>query len=40
MNKSKESGIGVAWDNYDQRVETSGGDSTLHDTVGIAYQKQ
>ena len=36
MNKSK--GIGVAWDNYDRRVETSGGDHTLHDTVGITYQ--
>ena len=38
MKKSKESGIGVAWDNYNRRVGTSGGDSTLHDTVGIAYR--
>ena len=36
MNKSKESRIGVAWDNYDRTVETSGGDSTLHDAVDIA----
>ncbi|XP_063215726.1 uncharacterized protein LOC134527200 [Bacillus rossius redtenbacheri] len=29
---------GVAWDNYDQFVETSSGKNTLHDTVGIIYQ--
>lgn len=28
----------VAFDNYDQYVETSSGKDTLHDTVGIAYQ--
>lgn len=28
----------VAFDNYDQYVETSTGKDTLHDTVGIAYQ--
>lgn len=28
----------VAFDNYDQYVETASGKDTLHDTVGIAYQ--
>ena len=31
-------GTGVAFDNYDEFVETLSGKDTLHDTVGIAYQ--
>ena len=38
MDRSPDYGIGVAWDNYDRRVETSVGEATLHGTVGIAYQ--
>ena len=38
MDRSPDSGVGVAWDNYDRHVETGGGEGTLHDTVGIAYQ--
>lgn len=30
--------IHLAFDNYDQYVETTTGKDTLHDTVGIAYQ--
>jgi len=33
------SGLGVAWDNFDRFVDTFNGKDTLHDTVGIAYQK-
>ena len=36
MVRSSESGIGV--DNYDRCVDLASGDTTLHDTVGIAYQ--
>ena len=28
----------LAWDNYDENVETLSGKGTLHDTVGICYQ--
>ena len=38
MDRSPLRGIGVAWDNFDRYVETGGGESTLHDTVEIAYQ--
>ena len=31
---------GLAWDNYDELTETLSGRDTLHDTVGICYQKQ
>ena len=30
--------IGLAWDNYDENIETLSGANTLHDTVGICYQ--
>ena len=38
MDRSPDRGIGVAWDNFDIYVETGGRESTLHDTVRIAYQ--
>ena len=38
MERSADSGMGCAWDNYDRNVETVNGDATPHDTVGIAYQ--
>ena len=34
----KRYSIGLAFDNYDKKVETLNGKDTLHDTVGIAYQ--
>jgi hypothetical protein len=30
---------GLAFDNFDHYVETLGGKNTLHDTVGISYQR-
>ena len=30
--------MGLAWDNYDENIETLSGANTLHDTVGICYQ--
>jgi len=33
------SGLGVAWDNFVRFIDTFNGKDTLHDTVGIAYQK-
>ena len=38
MDRCPDRGIGVAWDNFDGYAETEDGESTLHDTVGIAYQ--
>ena len=28
----------LAWDNFDENIETMSGDGTVHDTVGICYQ--
>ena len=33
-------GTGLAIDNYDENTETLSGSGTLHDTVGITYQKK
>ena len=30
--------MGIAWDNYDENVETLSGSGTIHDTVGLRYQ--
>ncbi len=29
---------GIAWDNYDELIETLSGAGNLHDTFGICYQ--
>ena len=39
LNPFKGSGLGLAWDNFDRFVDTLNGKDTLHDTVGIAFQK-
>ena len=39
MNPTNDCGLGVAWDNFDRFVETQSGKDTLHDTIGITYQK-
>ncbi len=33
-------GTALAWDNYDENLETLSGSGTLHDTVGICYQNE
>ena len=38
MNKVPGLCMGLAWDNYDENIETLSGANTLHDTVGICYQ--
>ena len=38
MSLDPKLATGVAFDNYEEFVETSSGKDTLHDTVGIAYQ--
>ena len=35
-----DDGVGLAFDNFDHFVETLSGKDTLHDTIGIAHQKQ
>ena len=34
------SGLGTAWDNFDRFAEILNGKDTLHDTVGIAFQRR
>ena len=38
LSKSSDTGIGLAFDNYDRFMDTPSGKDTLHDTVGIGYQ--
>ena len=39
LNLFSGSGLGSVWDNFDRYFETFNGKDTLHDTVGIAYQR-
>ena len=32
--------LGTAWDNFDRFAEILNGKDTLHDTVGIAFQRR
>ena len=36
----RESRLGTAWDNFDRFVETLNRKDTLHDTVGITFQRR
>ena len=38
LDRSGKSFIGVAFDNYDSKVETMLGKDSLHETTGIVYQ--
>ena len=38
LSESSDTGIGLAFDNYDRFMDTPSGKDTLHDTVGIGYQ--
>ena len=36
----RASRLGTAWDNFDRFAEILNGKNTLHDTVGIAFQRR